>query len=202
MSNKHASDCQAHFISDGNLNASNLNDKNGYQLDGQNQPFVIKLATAADLPAIVEIYNQSITTKASTADLHSVTVADRQPWFDEHYQHPTRPIYVLKNQEDDVMAWGSFSDVKSRSAYDISSEISIYVGQQFHRRRLGSLLLTWMIQQAPSLGIQNILALIFGHNQPSIALFNKFGFEPWGRLPSVCDMQGFYADIVILGKRL
>ncbi|SJM37563.1 Putative phosphinothricin acetyltransferase YwnH [Psychrobacter pasteurii] len=81
------------------------------------------------------------------------------------------------------MAWGSFSDVKNRIAYHISSEISIYVATQYQGLGLGRLLLQWMLAQAPQLGIQNILALIFGHNKPSLSLFEKFGFEPWGRFP-------------------
>lgn len=162
----------------------------------------IRLAEPADLPDIVAIYNQSIAGKASTADLTPVTVADRQAWFEEHLSQPNRPIYVVTNTEGVIMAWGSFSDVKNRIAYHISSEISIYVATQYQGLGLGRLLLQWMLTQAPQLGIQNILALIFGHNKPSLALFEKFGFEPWGRFPKVCDMQGFTADLVILGKAL
>ena len=162
----------------------------------------IRLAEPSDLPEIVTIYNQSIAGKASTADLTPVTVTDRQGWFDEHLTRPNRPIYVVTNTEGVIMAWGSFSDVKNRIAYHISSEISIYVATQFQGLGLGSLLLQWMLTQAPQLGIQNILALIFGHNKPSLALFQKFGFEPWGKFPKVCDMQGFKADLVILGKAL
>ncbi|PNK61818.1 N-acetyltransferase [Psychrobacter sp. FDAARGOS_221] len=162
--------------------------------------FSIALAKQADLEQIVTIYNQSILTKKSTADLIEVTVADRQPWFEMHLQRPIRPIYVLKNDSGTVMAWGCFSDFKSRPAYDISAEISIYVHQQYHRRGLASLFLQWMLTQAPQLGIRNILALIFSHNQPSLALFSKFGFETWGTMPQVCDMQTFVADVVMLGK--
>ena len=169
------------------------------------QTYHIRLAQPADLPEIVDIYNQSIPAKASTADLEPVSIEDRQAWFNEHLTQPNRPIYVLINQAsttEEIMAWGSFSDVKSRSAYDISSEISIYVGNQYQGLGLGSFFLKWMMAEAPKLGIQNVLALIFGHNQPSLALFKKYGFEHWGTLPKVCDMQDFTADIVILGKSL
>lgn len=54
--------------------------------------------------------------------------------------------------------------------------------------------------QAPSLGICNVIALVFAHNQPSLGLFRKLGFEQWGYMPKVCDMQGFIADVVMLGK--
>ncbi|WP_156819111.1 GNAT family N-acetyltransferase [Psychrobacter lutiphocae] len=164
--------------------------------------YSIVKAQALDLEQIVKIYNQSILTKKATADLTPVSIKDRQVWFDTHQQRPERPIYVIKNQDDQVMAWGCFSDVKDRSAYHISAEISIYVHSSFQRRGLASHLLQWMLDQAPELGIYNILALIFAHNEPSLALFSNFGFTIWGKLPQVCDMQTFIADIVIMGKQL
>ena len=59
-----------------------------------------------------------------------------------------------------------------------------------------------MLRRAPALGIENVLAVIFAHNAASLALFQAQGFAEWGRLPQVCDLQHFRADIVILGKHL
>ena len=176
--------------------------KNCTTKDSQGMEVNIRLAKPTDLATIVAIYNQSIATKASTADLTPVTLSDRQAWFDGHLSQPNRPLYVMNNEAGEVIAWGSFSDVKNRLAYHISSEISIYVDHQYQGLGLGSHMLQWMTTQAPKLGIRNILALIFGHNKPSLALFTKNGFEHWGRLPNVCDMQQFIADIVILGKSI
>ena len=98
-----------------------------------------------------------------------------------------------------IVAWGSFSDLYARTAYHISSEISIYLHSDYHGQGLGGLLTRWMLTQAPTLGIRNIVALIFAHNQPSLGLFGKLGFTQWGYMPQVCDMQGFIADVVMLG---
>jgi phosphinothricin acetyltransferase len=45
----------------------------------------IRLAQLADLPAIVDIYNQCIPSKHSTGDTQPVRVADRLAWFGEHF---------------------------------------------------------------------------------------------------------------------
>ncbi|WP_170000501.1 GNAT family N-acetyltransferase [Campylobacter sp. RM9328] len=156
-------------------------------------------ATQDDLAKITEIYNQNIATKNATADLTPVSIASRQEWFDAHSK--TRPIFVLK-LENSVVAWGSFSDFYKRSAYDITAEISIYVDKNARQSGIGSKLLAFMLDIAPSLGIKTILAIIFAHNKPSISLFNKFGFEKFGLLPQVCDMQEFIADVLIMGKRV
>ena len=45
------------------------------------------------------------------------------------------------------------------------------------------------------------LYVIFGHNHASIRLFHTFGFQEWGRLPQVCNLETMQADIVLLGKK-
>ena len=160
----------------------------------------IRLATANDLPAIVAIYNSTIASRQSTADLAPVSVESRQAWFTAHQNN--RPLYVVEDESGTVAAWGSFSDYYPRAAYHISAEISIYVAPDKRGSGLGKWLLQEMLQRAPALGIENMLAVIFAHNAASLALFQAQGFAEWGRLPQVCDLQDFRADIVILGKRL
>ena len=181
--------------------------------DKLNDIFIVQRASAEDLAEILAIYNQSIAGKQATANLTPVTSEERTAWLEEHLNSATRPIYVVravdKGIDSDkqkeltpIVAWGSFSDLYARPAYHISSEISIYLHHDFHGNGLGSLLAHWMLNQAPSLGIYNIVALVFAHNQPSLGLFRKLGFEQWGYMPQVCDMNGFIADVVMLGKSL
>ena len=173
--------------------------------------FIVQRASDEDLSEILLIYNQSIAGKQATANLEPVTYEERAAWFAEHIDSATRPIYIVRMLESaiedgmqkegaSIVAWGSFSDLYARPAYHISSEISIYIHNDYHGQGLGSLLVRWMLQQAPSLGIHNVAALIFAHNQPSLGLFGKLGFEQWGLMPQVCDMDGFIADVVMLGK--
>ncbi|WP_201591580.1 GNAT family N-acetyltransferase [Psychrobacter fozii] len=176
-----------------------------------NDDFIVQRASERDLPEILAIYNQSIAGKQATANLVPVTCEERADWFDEHLNSATRPIYVVRSvtettesgeqaESPPIVAWGSFSDLYARMAYHISTEISIYLHEGHQGKGLGSLLTRWMLTQAPSLGIQNIIALIFAHNQPSLGLFRKLDFEQWGYMPKVCDMEGFMADVVMLGK--
>ena len=180
-------------------------------INNPDDPFIVQRASKDDLPEILAIYNQSIAGKQATANLAPVTCEERMDWFEEHLNSATRPIYIVRadtNNSDDtgfkalspIVAWGSFSDLYARTAYHISTEISIYLNKSNHGQGLGSALTSWMLTQAPHLGIHNIVALVFAHNKPSLGLFRKLGFEQWGYMPKVCDMQGFIADVVMLGK--
>lgn len=165
------------------------------------QKFTFRPATQGDLPQIVAIYNQSVLTKQATADLQSVSVADKQAWFDGHSNK--RPLWVaICPLTGTLLGWGSLTDLYSRPAYHISAEISVYIDETAKGQGVGRALVEQLLDIAPSCGIEQMLAKIFAHNEPSLALFKKLGFAEWGYLKQVCDMQGFIADVVIVGKSL
>jgi phosphinothricin acetyltransferase len=160
----------------------------------------IRNATAADLPAIVDIYNSTIPSRMVTADLEPVSVASREAWFAEH--SPERwPLWVA---EDDgrVLGWLSFSKFHPRPAYAITGELSIYIQTDQRGHGLGKLLLERALAHAPQIGLENLIGLIFAHNHPSVGLFSKFGFAEWGKLPRVCVLDGVARDVVILGRQI
>ena len=66
---------------------------------------------------------------------------------------------------------------------------------------MGSRALQFVIDQLPQLGINAIVAYIFGHNQPSLKLFHRFDFAEWGSLPRVAELDGVQRDLKILGRR-
>lgn len=157
-------------------------------------------ATLDDLPSIVAIYNTIISSRMVTADLEPVSVESRLAWFHQHSPE-RRPIWVLTNGTQ-VIAWISYSNFHVRAAYDHTAEVSIYLAPEHRGQGLGGLLLTCCIQHAPSLGISSLVGLIFGHNQPSLRLFEKHGFERWGFLPRVAVLDGIERDLVIVGRKV
>jgi L-amino acid N-acyltransferase YncA len=159
-----------------------------------------RLATIADLPAIVAIYNSTIASRMVTADTEPVSVASRQAWFDAH-QRPDRPLWVVE-QAGEIVGWLSFSSFYGRPAYQGTAEVSIYLAESVRGQGLGQFLLCAAINFAPGIGLHSLLGFIFGHNTPSIYLFEKMGFAKWGHLPCVAELDGIERDLLILGLRL
>ncbi|MBR7784745.1 GNAT family N-acetyltransferase, partial [Undibacterium luofuense] len=58
------------------------------------------------------------------------------------------------------------------------------------------------IEHAPTIQVHTLLGFIFGHNQPSLELFKRFGFETWANMPRVANLDGIERDLLILGKRI
>jgi phosphinothricin acetyltransferase len=168
---------------------------------------ILRDATEDDLPAIVDIYNSTIPARLATADTTPVTIESRRPWFHAHNPR-TRPIWVAENPNaappaTSIAAWFSLNTFfNGRPAYDGTAEVSIYIAEKHRRAGLGAWLLSEAIARAPACGITTLVANIFGHNEPSLRLAKKHGFETWGYLPRVAVVDGTARDLAILGKRL
>ncbi len=161
---------------------------------------LIRDAGEPDLPAIVAIYNATIPGGMVTADTAPATVEGRLPWFRAHIPE-RRPIWVVEDAGT-VCAWFSFSDFHPRPAYHPTAEISVYVAESHRRHGLGDRLMQRAIERAPALGLRSLVGLIWGHNEPSLRLCAKYGFERWGFLPRVALLYGVERDLVIVGRRV
>lgn len=159
----------------------------------------IRDARPADLEPVVAIYNATVAGRQATADLEPVSVEDRRAWFDGH-DAARRPLWIAE-REGAVAGWLSIRDFYGRPAYHATAELSVYVAAGHRRAGVGNRLLAHAIDRAPALGVATLLAFVFGHNAPSLALFARHGFAEWGRLPAVADLDGAAADLLILGRR-
>jgi phosphinothricin acetyltransferase len=157
-------------------------------------------ATPLDLPAIVAIYNATIPGRMATADIVPVSIESRAGWFRAHT--PThRPIWVAEVDRR-VAGWLSFQSFHGRPAYHRTAEVSVYVADGYRHRGIGRRLVDEAIRRGPALDLATLLGLVFGHNEPSLRLFETSGFARWGCLPRVAVLDGAEHDLVILGRRL
>src|SRR5947209_20529511 len=158
----------------------------------------IRDAIEADLPAIVRIYNATVPTRMVTAELEPTTVEARLSWFREH--SPEQYPFWVAESGDRVIGWLDFKKFLPHCAYRGTAEISVYVDEEFRRRGVGQRLVEQAIAHAPLLGITALVGLIFGHNEPSLKLFQSLGFERWGFFPGVAQLDGVERDLVVMGQ--
>ncbi|NOV03378.1 GNAT family N-acetyltransferase [Paenibacillus sp. LMG 31457] len=157
-------------------------------------------ANLEDLAEIVRIYNSTIAGRMVTADTEPVTPTSREGWFHEH-SADFRPLWVLENGSG-ICGWLSFQSFYGRPAYNATAEISIYIDESCRGQGIGRHLMEQALAACPKLGLKTLLGFIFGHNEPSLQLFRKFGFENWANLPGIAELDGIERDLIILGKRV
>jgi phosphinothricin acetyltransferase len=160
----------------------------------------IRDAVQADLGSIVAIYNAAIPGRRATGDTSPVNTESRQVWFDEHDAR-RRPLWVAAEGAA-IVGWLSFQSFYNRPAYRATAEVSVYVAPGHQGTGIGRALLEKAVAEAPGLGLSTLLGFIFGHNGPSLGLFERLGFQRWGVLPRVAELDGVERDLVIVGRRI
>ncbi len=161
----------------------------------------IRIALISDLPEIVEIYNQSIPSFQSTADMDPVTVRDRRAWFDKH-SPDHYPLFVAEISSQ-IAGWCSISPYREgRRALFQTAEISFYIHDSFKRQGVASMLIEHAMACCPSIGVKNLFGILLEVNSASLSLLEKHGFEEWGYLPRVADFDGSECGQYIYGKRI
>ena len=161
---------------------------------------IIRDALEADLPAIVEIYNEAIRGRISTAQLEEVSVEDRLPWFRQHSAE-SHPLWVAEI-DGQIAGWFSFHPFITRAAYRGTAEISVYVGERSRRRGVGKALMEKAHAHSPDLKLSALVGYIFEHNETSVRLFERMGFERWGLLPRVARVDGVERGVMIMGRHV
>ena len=161
----------------------------------------IREATEADLPAIVDIYNQSIPAGWSTADTKPIAVADRVEWF-RKFNPSRRPIWVAEDDGRVIATTYLSSFYQGRSAYDATAEVSVYVATAYHRQGIGRCLKEFVIRECPRLGVTTLLSMHFDHNEATRRINESLGFQKMGHLTEIAEVQGQKRGLVISSLRI
>jgi phosphinothricin acetyltransferase len=161
----------------------------------------VRDATEGDLPAIVDIYNQSIPGGWSTADTAPIAVADRVEWF-RKFSSNKRPIWVAE-LDGKIVAWiGLTSFYAGRPAYDATAEVSLYIATDYQRRGIGRSLKQRMIGHCPKLGVTTLLSMHFDHNEATRRINDSLGFEQVGHLAEIAVVDGKKRGLIISARRI
>ncbi|MBN2435000.1 MAG: N-acetyltransferase [Spirochaetes bacterium] len=148
-----------------------------------------RIASRFDLERIVQITNQAILKKNLTAYIRPLSVQDRCTWFEEH-KSDNYPIFIAES-DNQIVGWISLSPYRGgREGLLKTVEVSYFVDNDFQQRGVGSKMLKKILERAKNLEYETVVAIIFETNLGSKKLLQKNGFERWGLLPDVAQIDG------------
>ncbi|TNH04211.1 GNAT family N-acetyltransferase [Testudinibacter sp. TR-2022] len=159
----------------------------------------IQPSATQDLNQIVAIYNQTIACRHITSDLEPISVADRQAWFEFHQNNPRYPIWSVRTHDNRLIGWATLSPFYGRPAYGITAEASFYLDKSAQGKGIGSQVVRFLQQQMQPLQFSTLLGFVFKGNPASAGVLQKCGFQIWGELPNVADMQQHKETLLLLG---
>ena len=143
----------------------------------------MKLVTCSKVYSkqILEILNEEIVNSTSLYDYRPRDIDSMTAWFDVK-QKNNFPVIGLVDDEDKLVAFGSYGTFRAWPAYKYTVEHSLYVHKDHRRKGYGKTILRELIDNATRSGYHNLIAGIDSQNSSSKKLHEDFGFKHCGRI--------------------
>ncbi|MCJ8517374.1 phosphinothricin acetyltransferase [Pseudorhizobium tarimense] len=161
---------------------------------------VIRAATEADLPAIMEIYNDAVANTTAIWNDNQVDLANRQEWFKAR-QAKNFPVLVAE-LGGQVAGYASYGDWRAFEGFRHSVEHSVYVHKEHRGAGLGRHLMTALIAVAGERSIHVMIACVEAGNAASVRLHESLGFRNVGTFSEVGTKFGRWLDLTCLELRV
>lgn len=157
---------------------------------------VIRQATEADLPALLEIYNHIIVNTTAVWHDEPHTIDMRKEWLQQRTKDGF-PVFVAM-EDNQMLGFSSIGPFRAWPGYRFTVENSIYIAEHSRRKGIANLLMPPLINVSIKLNLHAIVAGIEASNTASIALHKKFGFEQVAHFKEVGFKFDRWLDLIFM----
>jgi phosphinothricin acetyltransferase len=156
----------------------------------------IRNATPADLPALLDIYNDAVIHTTASWDLLPWTPVEHAEWYATKAEH-RHPIMVAE-ADSEILGYGAYGPFRAKAGYAATMEHSVYVRPGHQGKGIGRALLVAVIEAARANGVHALIGGLSADNDVSMALHDSLGFVEVGRLPEVGRKFDRWLDLVLV----
>lgn len=156
----------------------------------------IRSATPDDAAAVQAIYAFHVAHGTASFD----TEAPDAAFWREKIAHVIAKgwPFLVAEQGGAVVGHAYATQFRDRAAYVHTCENSIYVADAMRGQGVGRALLAALVEAARSCGFEQMIAVIGGGEPASVALHERLGFAPAGRMRNVGCKFGRKLDTVYM----
>lgn len=160
----------------------------------------IRPASPADLPAITEIYAESVINGVASYELDPPDLAEMERRMDAIVTggYP----YLAACEGEKLLGYAYAGPFRTRPAYRWLVENSVYLAPDARGKGVGRRLLADLIGECERHGFRQMVAVIGGASPASIALHAALGFAEAGRLTGTGFKHGRWLDTVFMQRSL
>jgi len=172
------------------------------EVDPSVEDITLRSAKADDMKQIAEIYNYYVTNSVVTFDIEATTEVT---WTEklEYLEGLELPFIVAQSASGTIFGFAYVAPWRQKAAYRRTVEDTIYLRPAAIGKRIGTRLLTELIERSRAAGVKEIVAVISDKGaDPSIALHEAFGFKRQGHLAKVGFKFNRWLGTVLLQKSL
>lgn len=161
---------------------------------------IIRDARDADLPAMLEIYNDLIATTTSIYRDDPATIEERRSFFNAR----TAAGYPVIVAEDDtgIVGYASFGDFRAWPGYRFTVEHSVYARSDRRGAGVGGALMRELIDRARAMGKHVMIGGVDADNAASLRFHERLGFEKVAHFKQVGFKFGRWLDLTFLQRML
>lgn len=163
--------------------------------------FRIRDATPSDLPAITEIYRDSVLNGTASYEIVPPDQAEMTSRF-EAIQTKGYPYIAAEDENGALLGYAYASAFRTRPAYRWLVEDSIYLAPEARGKGAGKALLKELVVRCEALGFRQMVAVIGGASPASVAVHSSPGFELTGTLKGTGFKHGKWLDTVLMQTSL
>ncbi len=148
----------------------------------------LRPATVADAPRLAEIYNHYILHSTATYEMAPVTDGEMARRIaDIAAEYP----YFVGLMDGHIVGYCYAHPWNTRAAcHGHSLETTVYVDHDAEHHGIGTTLMRHLIDHCRQAGYRALIANITDHNQPSMRMHEKLGFEVVGHYREVAEKMG------------
>lgn len=154
----------------------------------------VREATPADLPMLLEIYNDSVANTTASWDYDPWTEVRHAEWFAHKAEHDF-PLLVADDRGE-VVGYATYGEFSSRAGYVTTREHSVYVRPQTRGQGVGTVLMRALVDRARQAGVHTLVGRLSADNEASLALHARVGFVEAGRLKQAGRKFDRWLDLV------
>ncbi len=159
---------------------------------------MIRMATEADIPEILGIYGPYVLTTTNSFEYRVPTLQE----FQARFAHITTQFpWLVWEEEGKVLGYAYASLPFSRTAYQWSCEVSIYLAPQARKKGIGKKLYQALEYILFAQGYRTIYSVVTSENQDSLDFHTHVGYREIARMPNIGMKFGRWLGTVWLEKR-
>ncbi len=160
----------------------------------------IRDACEEDLPGVLAIYNDVLTTSTAIYNETPVTLDNRRDWWQARVAQ-RYPVLVAADATG-IVGYASFGDFRSGYGYRFTVEHSVHIRADRRGQGIGQALMHPLIARAVALGKHVMIAGVDADNAGSIRFHERLDFVRVAHFREVGFKWGRWLDLVLLQRGL
>ena len=160
---------------------------------------MLRIATPADIPAMLEIYGPYVLSSTATFEY---TVPTLEEFTSRFHGITAQYPWLVWEEEGEILGYAYASAPYTRAAYAWCAEPSIYLHPGAKGRGIGTKLYTALEKILDLQGYHILYALVTEENTESIAFHEKFSYKKQAFFPDCGWKFGRWLGVFWMEKRL